>query len=241
MAKTLIVPGLFGSGEGHWQRYWLADYPAAAIVEQQDWNHPTLARWHGALEAEILRYETVDLVAHSLGSVLVAALAGRPVARRVRSALLVAPCDLDETERLHPGAVDFGATPNRPLPFRSLVVGSLNDPYMPFARLKSLCEKWGSSLVDLGHAGHINVASGFGRWTHGYDLLKVVEGIADLKPNPAAGKNTNSLAVVDAGSGPTQPHLSSNRTEGVTPSAPASRLSTRTFAGIPDRKSSSPR
>ncbi|MCZ4089261.1 RBBP9/YdeN family alpha/beta hydrolase [Sinorhizobium psoraleae] len=241
MAKTLIVPGLFGSGEGHWQRYWLADYPAAAMVEQQDWNHPRLARWQGALEAEILRYETVDLVAHSLGSVLVAALADRPVATRVRSALLVAPCDLDETERLHPGAIDFGPMPNRPLPFRSLVVGSLNDPYMPFARLKSLCEKWGSSLVDLGHAGHINVASGYGRWTHGYNLLRVLEAIADLKPHPpAAGKNTDSLAVVEAGSGLTQAHLFSNRTEGVTPSAPASRLSTRTFAGIP-RKSSSPR
>lgn len=95
MGKTLIVPGLFGSGEGHWQRHWLADHPTAAIVEQQDWNRPAFARWRAALEAEIARHETVDLVGHSLGSVLVATLADRPLAKRVRSALLVAPCDLE--------------------------------------------------------------------------------------------------------------------------------------------------
>ncbi|MCA1404028.1 serine hydrolase family protein [Ensifer sp. IC3342] len=190
MAKTLIVPGLFGSGEGHWQRHWLADHPTAAIVEQQDWNRPTLACWRAVLEAEIVRHEALDLVGHSLGSVLVAALADRSVAKRVRSALLVAPCDLDETERLHPGAIDFGAMPNCELPFPSLVVGSFNDPYMPFDRLKSLSEKWGSHLIDLGHAGHINVASGFGRWTDGYDLLKVLNGMRGLKPQAQATRNS---------------------------------------------------
>lgn len=180
MAKTVIVPGLFGSGEGHWQRHWLTDHPAAAIIEQQDWNRPTLADWRAALEAEIERHETVELVGHSLGSVLVAALADRPLAKRVRSALLVAPCDLDETERLHPGAIDFGPMPNRVLPFPSLVVGSLNDPYMRFDCLRTLSEEWGSDLIDLGHAGHINIASGFGRWANGYDLLEVLNGMGGL-------------------------------------------------------------
>ncbi|SOC45197.1 serine hydrolase [Rhizobium subbaraonis] len=26
-------------------------------------------------------------------------------------------------------------------------------------------------LLDIGNAGHINIASGFGRWTDGYDFL----------------------------------------------------------------------
>ncbi|MBP1886104.1 RBBP9/YdeN family alpha/beta hydrolase [Sinorhizobium mexicanum] len=221
MAKTLIVPGLFGSGEGHWQRHWLADHLGAAIVEQEDWNRPTLARWRAALEAEIARHETVDLVAHSLGSVLVAALADRALAKRVRSALLVAPCDLDETERLHPGAIDFGVMPNLVLPFPSLIVGSLNDPYMPFDRLKPLSGTWGSGLVDLGHAGHINVASGFGRWAHGYDLLKVLNGMGRLKPQaPATRKNPGSLSVVDTDTRQTLPQLPSSRPEGVKSSSP---------------------
>lgn len=44
MAKTLIIPGLFGSGAGHWQRHWLDDQQQATLVEQDDWDHPVLAR-----------------------------------------------------------------------------------------------------------------------------------------------------------------------------------------------------
>ncbi|CCF00098.1 putative esterase of the alpha/beta hydrolase fold (plasmid) [Sinorhizobium fredii HH103] len=178
MVKTLIVPGLFGSGEGHWQRHWLDDHPEAVFVEQGDWNRPALAAWRSALEAEIERHPSVDIVAHSLGCLLVAGLARRPIAERIRSVLLVAPCDLEETERLHPGAIDFGIMPRQRLSFPSLVVGSLNDPYMRFDRLQALCERWGSRLIDLGRAGHINIASGFGRWPGGYDLLKVLNGMA---------------------------------------------------------------
>lgn len=177
MAKTLIIPGLFGSDDGHWQRHWLNDHPDAVLVEQADWRHPSLDAWRDALERQIERHGTVDLVAHSLGCLLVANLARRPLARHVRSALLVAPCDLGPTETLHPGAVDFGSMPELPLPFSSLVVGSLNDPYMRFDRLRHFSTRWGSRLVDLGYAGHINIASGFGRWSRGYDLLKVLNGI----------------------------------------------------------------
>lgn len=178
MTKTLVIPGLFGSGKGHWQRHWLDDHPEAILVEQPDWNHPKLDVWRDTLEREILRHGVVDLVAHSLGCLLVANLVRRPLVRHVRIALLVAPCDLGPTDRLHPGAIDFGSMPELPLPFSSLVVGSLNDPYMPFDRLRHFSTRWGSRLVDLGYAGHINIASGFGRWSHGYDLLKVLNGIA---------------------------------------------------------------
>ncbi len=189
MAKTLIIPGLFGSGPGHWQRHWLDDHPQAVLVEQGDWDRPKLDSWRDRLEHEILRHGTVDLVAHSLGCLLVANLARRPLARHVRSVLLVAPCDLGATERLHPDTVDFGRMPEQPLPFSSLVVGSLNDPYMPFDRLRHYSTRWGSRLVDLGHAGHINIASGFGRWSHGYDLLRVLNGMTrrELLTQPVDG------------------------------------------------------
>ncbi|KOF13337.1 lipoprotein [Ensifer adhaerens] len=199
MAKTLIIPGLFGSGAGHWQRHWLDDQPRAALVEQDDWDHPVLERWREALEQAILRHGVVDVVAHSLGCILVASLARRPLARQIRSALLVAPCDLDVTERRHPGSIEFGAMPEQPLPFPSLIVGSLNDPYMSFDRLRHISTRWGSRLVDLGHAGHINVASGFGRWSRGYDLLTVLNGIA-RREHPSAnaaqvGEKRESSAV----------------------------------------------
>ena len=201
MARTLIIPGLFGSGAGHWQRHWLDDQQQATLVEQDDWDHPVLTRWRDALERAIVRHGVVDLVAHSLGCILVASLARRPLARQIRSALLVAPCDLDVTERLHPGAIEFGAMPEQPLPFPSLIVGSLNDPYMSFDRLRHVSTRWGSRLVDLGHAGHINVASGFGRWQRGYDLLTVLNGIARREQPSANAAQAGEKREVSAAAG----------------------------------------
>ncbi|NTG46775.1 serine hydrolase family protein [Agrobacterium rhizogenes] len=171
MVATLIVPGLNGSAEGHWQRHWVRDHTAATIVRQSSWARPTLKDWLAALETELERAGEVWLVTHSLGCLLAANLADRPAARHVKGAFLVAPCDLGRTERLHPGAIDFGAMPTGSLPFPSLVVGSRDDPYMDFAELRRYAAQWGSEFHDLGHAGHINIASGFGRWEQGYRLF----------------------------------------------------------------------
>ena len=35
------------------------------------------------------------------------------------------------------------------------------------------------ALVDAGYVGHINVASGFGRWVEGYELARQVAERAD--------------------------------------------------------------
>src|SRR5690606_29331494 len=67
--------------------------------------------------------------------------------------------------------VRFGAFPLAPLAFPSLVVGSVNDPYMSPEDLAQTAASWGIDLVNLGPAGHINIAAGFGRWPEGYDLL----------------------------------------------------------------------
>ena len=171
MVATLIIPGLNGSAEGHWQRHWVRDHKAATIVRQSSWARPVLKDWLAALEVELERAGEAWLVAHSLGCVLAANLANRPTARRVKGAFLVAPCDLERTEQLHPGAIDFGAMPTEALPFPSFVVGSRDDPYMDFAELRHYAARWGSGLHDLGHAGHINIASGFGRWERGYRLF----------------------------------------------------------------------
>jgi predicted alpha/beta hydrolase family esterase len=171
MVATLIVPGLNGSAEGHWQRHWVRDHKDAAIVRQASWARPVLKDWLAALEVELERAGEAWLVTHSLGCLLAASLASRPAARHVKGAFLVAPCDLKRTERLHPGAIDFGVMPTEPLPFPSLVVGSRDDPYMDFAELCGFAAHWGSEFHDLGHAGHINIASGFGRWEQGYRLF----------------------------------------------------------------------
>lgn len=173
---TLVLPGLNGSSEAHWQRHWARDNPESRIVEQHNWACPQREDWLLELERQVeMIGRDVWLVGHSLGCVLAARFAESRLAGRIRGALLVAPCDLDTTENLHPCIIRFGAMPRRRLPFPSLVVGSLNDPYMPVDRLRRTAQAWGSDLVDIGEAGHINVASGFGRWSAGYDFLELLK------------------------------------------------------------------
>ena len=172
MTGVLIVPGLFGSADGHWQRFWQDERPDARIVHQVDWDHPHLDCWLETLERAIEAAGKAYIVAHSLGCLLTARLAQRPAARRVRGAFLVAPCNLGQTELLHPGRLAFGTMPTQPLPFPSLLIGSVNDPYMSPAQIDRLKDDLEVPLHTIGAAGHINVASGYGRWREGYALFE---------------------------------------------------------------------
>jgi len=90
------------------------------------------------------------------------------VARRVHGALLVAPADPERRGVLS----DFAPVPYQPLPYRSIVVASTNDPYCPVRTAGAYARSWGSELVRLQNAGHINVESGFGEWPLGLALLQ---------------------------------------------------------------------
>ena len=169
-SATLIVPGLHGSGEGHWQAWWRMDHRDAVLVEQADWSNPDADRWLARLEQAVTANPHALIIAHSLGSVLTARLATSPVAPLVAAALLVAPADIERTGILHRRSYEFGTMPTERLPFPALVVTSRTDPYMPFDKIAGLSQAWGADLHDLGNAGHINVESGFGRWTAGYRL-----------------------------------------------------------------------
>ncbi|NEJ69676.1 alpha/beta fold hydrolase [Rhizobium phaseoli] len=175
MSDVIILPGLFGSGEGHWQQHWLRDQPGSRYVAQDDWDHPNLDNWLQRLESTLEEVGEAYLVAHSLGCLLAARLAGRSAARRVKGALLVAPCDLPVTEILHPGHIAFGGMPTAALPFPSIVVGSMNDAYMTVDRLSLFGRLWKAETRNIGLAGHINIASGFGRWRTGYRLLETLK------------------------------------------------------------------
>ncbi len=198
MTPVLVLPGLFGSEDVHWQSAWLRDHPESRLVEQDNWDRPQLNVWLERLEAALEEAGEAYIVAHSLGCVLAASLAGRPSASRVKGALLVAPCDLPATERLHPGQIAFGTMPTARLPFASLLVGSLNDHYMSLDRLTLFARLWGSELRNAGLAGHINVASGYGRWPGGYRLFETLKSrirhLDKIPPmKPALGRAVPSL------------------------------------------------
>lgn len=200
MVKTLILPGLNGSGDSHWQRIWARECPDCEVVEQENWTCPDLDQWKAALERRLANIsDSVHLVAHSLGCILAANLARSTHAQKIRSAFLVAPCDMQVVETLHPCAVHLGEGPDAPLPFPSLVVGSTNDPYITTDNLLRQADIWGSETKVLGSVGHINVASGFGRWQKGYHIF------ADFNRNLARG--LRSPIATSPASPPTGPRV----------------------------------
>jgi len=52
------------------------------------------------------------------------------------------------------------------------VVASTNDPFATLDRAKTFTGAWGSELVLVESADHINAASGHGPWPEGERLLK---------------------------------------------------------------------
>ena len=95
--------------------------------------------------------------------VLIARLLAQWPHLRVKAALLVAPAETAAGGRIG----QFGAIPEQAFDVPATVVASRNDPWMGFGRAAALARAWDAELVDLGFAGHINVASGFGPWAEG--------------------------------------------------------------------------
>jgi uncharacterized protein len=170
---ALILPGLGNSGPDHWQSHWERRDPACRRVLQDDWDTPDCATWVARLARELDRLDTpVVLVAHSAACALTAHWAANAgaAAAKVRGALLVAPSD-PAGPNYPAGPRGFNPVPLRPLPFPTIVVASDNDTYVSLQRAREYATAWGSSLLVLENAGHINVASGHGPWPQGFALL----------------------------------------------------------------------
>ena len=172
---VLVIPGLHGSEDAHWQTWLEQTMPAARRVVQRDWSRPSLVEWRARLRDEIDASDApVVLVGHSFGCLtiadtLIANIASPTPAghSRVAAAFFAAPAN----------PARFGIDPARlqsPLPVTSITVGSENDPWMHFDDVRGFAQSWGSSLINLGNAGHINVASGFGPWQLGLELTEML-------------------------------------------------------------------
>lgn len=183
----LILPGWHGSGPGHWQRRWLDQDPDARLVEQDDWDKPDLDRWLTRLNEYVSSEPApVTLVAHSLGTLLVAHYAERYGARRIAGALLVAPGDADLHAAENKQIASFAPVPRRKLPFPAILVVSRNDTLMAYDRAVALGKEWGARLIDQGNAGHINVESGYGPWPEGFRMADELEASVRESPDQAS-------------------------------------------------------
>ncbi len=164
----VIVPGWRDSGPGHWQSLWEARIPGAVRVQQDDWVSPRREAWVSTLDALVRSSpKPVVIVAHSLGCIATAHLSAEAAAR-IHGALLVAPADPERRAVL----ADFAPVPYAPLPYRSVLVASSNDPFCPVRLAGAYARAWGSEFVRMQNAGHINIDSGHGEWPLGLALLQ---------------------------------------------------------------------
>ncbi len=172
MPSTVVTfPGIGNSGPEHWQSLWEQSNPELVRISQRDWNNPICEEWASVLENTVQRIgSSVVVVAHSLACLAVAHWAAKPHSP-IKAALLVAvpnpdaPCFPVE-------AVGFSPLPRQRFSFPSIVVASTTDAYGSLAHAEACASAWGSRLVNIGAAGHINASSGFGEWPEGYKLLQ---------------------------------------------------------------------
>jgi predicted alpha/beta hydrolase family esterase len=156
---VITVPGLHGSEGAHWQSWLERQYANSKRVVQDDWGAPHLDTWADALGALLARETApVVLAAHSFGCLAAAhALSRGTASANVAGVLFVAPASPEKFRF----AGSFAA---RRLNVPSIVVGSESDPWMPLGHARELAWQLGSAFLNLGDAGHINTASGYGPW-----------------------------------------------------------------------------
>ncbi len=171
--RFFIVPGLGNSGPDHWQTYFEGVHPEFTRIAQREWDAPDRAEWVATIEQALVGQDlaSVVLIAHSLGCATVAHWAAT-YGHRIKGALLVAPSDVETPHYAAFPTTGFGPMPLQRLPFPSKVVTSTTDQWVSEARARQFAEAWGSELVVLGGAGHINAASGHGNWPEGLALLR---------------------------------------------------------------------
>jgi uncharacterized protein len=180
MDTTLIVPGLHGSGPDHWQSWFERNISNCVRVVQSDWTKPNLPQWSAKLRRELNRASgRVWIVAHSFGC-LAAVQTASEHAERIAGLMLVAPAD--------PSRFDLqDVIAERTLDVPSILVASTNDRWMSFERAAAWAEAWGSELLSLGTAGHVNAEAGYGAWPRGLDIYWSLRHAAPAEraPRPA--------------------------------------------------------
>jgi uncharacterized protein len=154
--RLLVVPGLGDSAPEHWQSWLQKLHKDSVRVVQHDWHAPDLERWSARIDSTLARSGPVPwlAVAHSFGALALVHHLANASHTAIDAALLVAPADPDK----------FGLgeqLPAAPLTVPATMVLSRNDPWLTFSAGQRWAARWGCAAVDLGEAGHVNVAAGF--------------------------------------------------------------------------------
>ncbi|UTY58831.1 alpha/beta hydrolase [Massilia sp. erpn] len=169
--EVLTLPGLWNSGPLHWQTHWEKTHPWMRRIAHRDWETPERTEWVRELDAAIAACRRPPvLAAHSLSCTLVSYWAASNSPHKIAGAFLVAPSDTEAPS--YPDCTSgFQPMPLVALPFPSIVVASTKDEYVSTERAQAFAAAWGSKLVLIGEAGHINGDAGYGPWPEGERML----------------------------------------------------------------------
>lgn len=169
----LIIPGRGNSEPGHWQSLLESSLSGTRRV-QQAWDINDIDTWSQAIDQAVAELQYSErpplLVAHSFGC-LAAAYAQLELGTPVGATLFVAPADPARF------GLDRGLFARR-LGQPGILVASRSDPWLSYDQAIALAKGWAVDHIDLGNAGHINVASGHGHWPFGKALVETMR--ADL-------------------------------------------------------------
>jgi uncharacterized protein len=177
-ATVVLVPGLRGHVEDHWQTRLAASLPGTRTV-------PPLGRTDARLQARVALLDQVVedaagpvvLVAHSAGVLVTVHWAASYTGEKVVGALLATPPTFaTPLPPEYPSIAQLREhgwlpIPRRPLPFPSILAVSTDDPLGNPVRMRALANGWGSRMHSLGAVGHLNPASGFGDWPGAAPLI----------------------------------------------------------------------
>ena len=179
----VIVPGLRGHVEDHWQTRLAAKLPNAVVVPSLGRPKHDLAGRVADLHQVITDADTpVTIVAHSAG-VLTTMHWARQHDLPVRGALFATPPDLARPlPAEYPSLPELAANgwlpiPRQRLTFPSILAASTNDALGELGNVRGLAAAWGSRFIDIGPVGHLNPASGYGEWPGAEALLDVLSGM----------------------------------------------------------------
>ncbi len=182
-ATVVLVPGLRGHVEDHWQTRLAATLPDVRTVAPLGRTQASLRARVTLLDRVVADVEgPVVLVAHSAGVLATVHWAATHAESNVAGSNVVGallatpptfarplPSEYPSIRQLR----DHGwlPIPRRPLPFPSIVAASDDDPLGCPVRLRALAMAWGSRYHLLGSVGHLNPASGFGDWPEAQHLI----------------------------------------------------------------------
>ena len=194
LPPVLIVPGRGNSEPGHWQSILESSVADATRVEQA-WNDNNIVTWGENIDQAVLQLNRPPvIVAHSFGC-LAAAYAQIVLGTPVGATLFVAPADPRR----------FGIERSllaRPLGRPGILIASENDPWLSLGSAFQLAEDWGVERINLGRAGHVNPASGYGHWPFGEALvdtlrndLAAIQDFGHHYPAAPGSRHLKTLAI----------------------------------------------